>query len=168
MKLYHVTSLDAALMVLVEGFHDAPHPWLPEQEAEGVWLTESPLSVHEGLPPDWNTVLEVELDVPAAELDRWHWQQEHRPPSRPGHPYAARQGPPQFVTWGWLVPAYILNTQGTTRLREQTEASEAEIREVLDRYQKMRRDGGMIGEQLEEDVRRVESELRRWEPPPPA
>ncbi len=151
-KFYHVVPRDTAIQVLVEGFWDSPSTWLPERPERGVWLTERPLNANDGLPPGWDTVLEVQFDRPLEQLSQWRWVTDGD---------AARGVPEECA---WLIPAEFVNTVGRVRLLEQTELSEAEIRSALQRHEAFLRNLGRVGEQLEEETGRFEGMLRRWEP----
>jgi len=65
----------------------------------------------------------------------------------------------------WVVPAVVVNACSKVRLLEQDEAPEGEIQEALARIRATFLADGMVGEQLEEAMRREEEYLRRWEPP---
>jgi hypothetical protein len=151
MNLYHVVSREMAIGILVEGFTDQPSHWTPHRPERGVWLTERPLTVSDGLPDDWTTVLEVKFDAPDSEFLRWRWVTDGDP---------ARGVPEERA---WLIPAEIVNTRATTRLLE-ADLSEAEVRDALQKHEAHLRRAGRIGEQLEEAMRRFEEDLRRWEP----
>jgi hypothetical protein len=62
---------------------------------------------------------------------------------------------------GWLIPAELVNGRGTTKILEQDEVSEAEIQVILVQNEARLRGKGMVGEQLEEVMRKEEEFLRR-------
>jgi hypothetical protein len=139
MILYHVTHREDAVMIQA-GFQDAPTP-----HGMGVWLAEHPLEIQDGSSGD--TVLEVVLDMPGEALRQYEWDD------------------PLIGCRQWVVPAVVVNACGKVRLLEQDEATEGEIQEALARIRATFLADGMVGEQLEEAMRREEEYLRRWEPP---
>jgi hypothetical protein len=139
--LYALYPRDTGIMVLADGFFDALSLWLPERPEVGVWLSEQPLDANDGLPDGWDTVLEVRLSIAPEELRKWEWAfGEQR---------------------AYLIPATVVNTIGTVRLLEQHEASEDEIQAILAKHEAWFRSEGMVGEQLEEAMRKDEDFLRR-------
>lgn len=147
MKLYHVVPQETAFRILLEGFWDAE---APDFHQEGVWLTSRPMDANDGLPADWNSVLEIDLDLSQDDLSHWRCTAE------------TESG--EILTLGWLIPAAIVNSRSTARLVEQGELSEPEVQAAIQRHEAHLRQRGMIGEQLEEAMREFEGYLRRWEP----
>jgi hypothetical protein len=56
-RLFHVTTANAAIAILREGFRDGSGGYGTAEKFSGVWLSDSPLDVNEGAEGD--TVLVV-------------------------------------------------------------------------------------------------------------
>jgi hypothetical protein len=147
-NLYYVVPRETAIEILLDGFWDTVHPFLPHREEEGVWLTSHPLSVNEGWPEEFDTVLEVKLPLTRDELRLWEWTEDSRED-----------------VWGWLIPAEVVNAKGQVRLMESA-LTDAEILESLQMWRHVWEKKGVVGKQLQEQLDRFEAELRRWEPQP--
>lgn len=72
-RLFHLTTADAARAILTSGFRDARGSYGTELVVEGVWLTDAPEWVS-GAKGD--EVLQVELDVAIGELADFEWVEE--------------------------------------------------------------------------------------------
>ncbi len=128
MKLYHVVPQETAFRTLLEGFLDAE---APDFGQEGVWLTSRPPDANDGLPADWNSVLEVELDLSEGDLSHWRCTAE------------MKSG--DIMTLGWLIPAAILNSRSTTRLIGQDQLAEPEVGAAIQRHDAYLRRGAWWG-----------------------
>jgi hypothetical protein len=137
---------ETAIQILLEGFWDAGHPWLPNCEKEGVWLTTVPLDAGDGWPEEFDTVLEVDLSLTREAIRPFEWTVDG-----------------EEDVWGWFIPAEVVNAQGKTRLLESA-IPESEVQETLGMWRAAWHADGAVGEQLEERFARLESELRRWTP----
>ncbi len=75
MLLYHRTLVSLAREIVKDGFADEKWGFGDDQEtgqaitALGVWLTDRPVDPEDG--PDGAAVLEVELDLPERDLERF-------------------------------------------------------------------------------------------------
>ena len=101
MILYQRTTRKNAEAITREGFKDGTGAYLTDTEFSGVWLANVPLDGNEGAPGD--VLFEVNVDLPAADMDFYEWVEE-------GKSYRE-----------WLIPAARLNAHSTF-----TEASEEE------------------------------------------
>jgi hypothetical protein len=93
MIVYHSTTQSAASEILRSGFKESGSAYLTDRQRRGVWVSDVPLDLHEGLGSN-DAVLQIVLDIPLAEYE---WIEE-------GKPYRE-----------WLIPAAILNEYGTIR-----------------------------------------------------
>jgi hypothetical protein len=100
-KLFHRTGSLNAKKIITFGFQDGEGTYLTEQCWHGVWLSDSILSEDEGAGGD--AVIEVILALDPETLENYEWIEE-------GKPYRE-----------WLIPAEIVNRQGTVRLMPQFE-----------------------------------------------
>lgn len=90
---YHVTSEGAVWSHLAAGYRDATGLYLTSDEHTGVWLSDRPLDINEGIEGD---VLLV-VDIAAELVTPYEWVEE-------GKPYRE-----------FLVPAPVLNAHGRVR-----------------------------------------------------
>lgn len=104
--LYHRTTAAAARAILTGGFRDGTGTYLTKNVYSGVWLSDIPLGANEGAGGD--TLLEVALDLPDAELARFEWVEEGR---------CFRE---------FLVPAELVNRRGSARALTDEEESALE------------------------------------------
>ena len=98
MKLYHVTTAEAARSIMREGFRDSAGYYMTDIWLEGIWLSDQMLDVNEGAEGD--TVLAVTLSAPLATLADYELIEE-------GKGYRE-----------WCVPARIINAVGRVRVLE--------------------------------------------------
>ena len=96
--LFHVTTDDAAISILANGFTDGTGTYLTNDQFTGVWLSDQPLGFNDGARGD--TVLAVDFDGDLAELQGYEWIEERKPYRE------------------WLVKAAFLNGRCTVRLVE--------------------------------------------------
>ena len=95
MILFHVTTADAARLIIRDGFRDAAGHYGTDVKLEGVWLSDRPLDVNEDVKGE--TVLAVALSVPLSSLEDYELIEE-------GKSYRE-----------WCVPARIINKIGRLR-----------------------------------------------------
>ena len=107
MILYHRTTAASAEEILRDGFRDGTGTYPTMREHTGVWLSNRPLNIAEGAEGD--TLLQVELAEDA--IADYEWIEE-------GKPYRE-----------WLIPARLINAQGTVRV-----VNEPEPEPLLEEY----------------------------------
>ena len=93
--LYHVTTAERAAEIVRSGFRDWRGTYGTAQEHVGVWFSDTPLEVNDGVTGD--TVLEVMLGVSESAIADFEWVEE-------GKGYRE-----------WLIPADFVNRYGTLR-----------------------------------------------------
>ncbi len=98
MRLFHVTTDEAAAAILTDGFRDATGTYGTGHRVTGVWLSNRPLDENEGT--KGGTALEVILDLPDAEIIEWEWVEE-----------GGGSGYREF-----LIPVAIVNSATTVRI----------------------------------------------------
>jgi hypothetical protein len=99
MTFYRRTMGDRAAAILSHGFEDATGSYGTDFEYSGVWLSDRPLDCNDaGFSPAVNVLLEIELDLPEAEIADYEWIEEDK---------GYRE---------WLVPASILNRMARVRI----------------------------------------------------
>jgi len=89
MKLYHRTNADRGANILLHGFKDHTGTYLTDREWTGVWLSDRPLDINDGI--EGGIVLCVELNAAEGDLSEWEWIEE-------GKTYRE-----------WLIPAAFVN-----------------------------------------------------------
>ncbi len=75
MRLYHATSKDAASSILKHGFKNSMGNSLANVQWTGVWLSDKPLDVEDGLRAD-DALLIVEID---SDINNFEWKEEGKP-----------------------------------------------------------------------------------------
>jgi hypothetical protein len=100
--LYHRTRAETAERIKTEGFRDGSGTYLSDTVLTGVWLSNIPLDGNEGAYGD--VLLEVNIDLPAADMDYYECVEEDKPYRE------------------WLIPAERLNAHSTLK-----EVSEKEV-----------------------------------------
>ena len=93
---YHRTTSEAAELILREGFQDTEGQFGTSSVHRGVWLSDIPLNINDGVEGD--ALLEVTLMLSQDEMDATEWAEQHV-----GH----RE---------WLMPAVTINARGKGRL----------------------------------------------------
>jgi hypothetical protein len=73
-KLYHITTCDAAKAILRAGFRDTVGTY--GTDWSGVWLVDRPLDCHDTNNVDADTVLAVSLDCGPDDLSDYEWAQD--------------------------------------------------------------------------------------------
>ena len=73
MKLYHKTN--AAAEIIRNGFKDGTGNYMSTQEFSGVWLSNYPLTIHEGA--DGETLLMIE--IPESRVIEFEWIEDEKP-----------------------------------------------------------------------------------------
>ena len=90
MILYRRTTASAAAAAISDHcFQDHAGSYLTDREWSGVWLSDRPLNLNQGVEGD--TLLKITIAATASDLQDWEWAVE-------GKGYRA-----------WLIPAAILN-----------------------------------------------------------
>lgn len=92
-RYFHRTGARAARAILRSGFRDATHYYLTLTPHTGVWLSDVPLNVNDGVNGD--ALLVVEID--GRKVSKFEWVEEAKPYRE------------------FLVPAKVLNTYGSVR-----------------------------------------------------
>jgi len=93
MMLYHCTTVEAAHVIMRDGFRDAEGSYLTQKTSRGVWLSDRPLDCNEGAEGD--TILTVSFSCTEADLADFEWIEE-------GKPYRE-----------WLIPSSFIQKYGT-------------------------------------------------------
>jgi hypothetical protein len=96
MILYHRTSTEAAIAILRQGFRDATGRYMTDRVHTGVWLSDRPLDVNEGVAGE--TLLRISLNLSEKQIAEYEWIEE-------GKGYRE-----------WLIPSELVNTAGTAEL----------------------------------------------------
>lgn len=109
MTFYHVTTEEAAQAILRQGFRDVTGYYGFPMPLTGVWLSDEPLTEHEGCKGD--TVLCIELTLPEDVLNF--------------HEVVGEGG----TYREWLFPAQLLNEKGVASLWQETDDAEGNHQE---------------------------------------
>ena len=88
---YHRTATENAAVIIESGFRDGTGTYGTNREHRGVWISDRPLDANDGAEGD--TVITMEVELTAEELDFFEWVQE-------GSGYRE-----------WLIPAETLNAR---------------------------------------------------------
>jgi hypothetical protein len=94
MKVFHVTSKQAAAEIDRLGFRDSAGTFLTDQNFTGVFVSDEPLDVQSGMEQS----VTYEIDLGDCDLSSMEWLEE-------GKPYRE-----------WLIPAAVLNRARRRRL----------------------------------------------------
>lgn len=92
MRLYHRTREERASSILKDGFKDGSGYYDSSQIFRGVWFSDRPLEINDGVTGD--ALIAVDLPIQDADLADFEWIEE-------GKPYRE-----------WLVPAELINLHG--------------------------------------------------------
>ena len=74
MRLFRRTTADLAAAIHAVGFVDETGTYLADREWSGVWLSDIPLDVNDGVAGE--TLLQIELDLDEQALDDFEWKEE--------------------------------------------------------------------------------------------